>query len=111
MQVQETLNFKHAVCCQYSVDQCNIFADRDCTLRNGLQDPIGADWDPLQQGYQEIVDLIEAARSKPVASIHPLCFEPERTIPMGQRSGNIITPPVRFSTAKSIPPSNKPVCI
>ena len=50
---------------------------QDCLQGRG-EEPV-ADWDPLQGGYQAIIDICEAARSKPGAWDIPLhCYEPER---------------------------------
>ncbi len=44
------------------------------------EEPV-ADWDPLQGGYQAIIDICDAARSKSGAWSIPLhCYEPERSL-------------------------------
>ena len=64
-------------------NQHNQAADLACHQHDFLQsraeEPV-ADWDPLQQGYQAIIDICEEARSKPETWDIPLhCFEPERS--------------------------------
>jgi hypothetical protein len=88
------------------VDQRTIPIDIDDPMPNGFQDSAVkesvANRDPLQGGYQDIVDLVEAARSKrkdfKVGTSRPTCFEPDRTVRMDQTSSNIIPPPLRFQS-------------
>jgi hypothetical protein len=70
------------------------------------EDNLQADWDPLQGGYQAIVDICNEACSK-VASraSRPDIFEPERASALNKTSSNMeqnsaqagMPPPQRFN--------------
>ncbi len=65
-----------------------------------------ADWDPLQGGYQAIIDIFEEARSRiAVWESQPNFYEPERAGPMYQTGSagireetllDVMPPPQRY---------------
>ena len=67
-----------------------------------------ADWDPLQGGYQAIIDICEEARSRIAAwERQPNFYEPERTGPSDQAGGTDNVRHVGHFFADAMPPPRR----